>query len=252
MRVTSRSLPEGSGDLSAESLAPKPSDARGPVSATDIIIKGQHATYPDDREGFAPHKAVDFEVELNPTSTATVSEVLVELLGEADAKHLMKELNTNVPTTIDFDRVAPTSNKVTLFLDSNNKATDYRNSEEGDKTSQEEDFEAAGLRFAPDVSATIVCAAAVSKAKEAGVNLAVDDDTWKANALDTQTKVGEEVHILLSKLKERAQGWNGGINSSNRTLEIGAPSMPHAGVLGGGLNYSLRGQYALGADPLDG
>ena len=236
--------------MSAKSLAPKLGNARNPVSETDITIKGAHKTYQDERDEFGPHKAVDFEVKLNPSSTATLSEVLVELLGEADANRLMTELNRIGPITIDFERVAPIYHKVTLFLDSNNKATDYGCSKEGDITSQEEDFDNAGLRLAPDVSAIIVCAAAVSEARKAGVNLAVDHDTWKSNELYDKKLVCQEVYILLSKLKERVQGWNGGINSITRTLDIRGPNMENPGCLNGRWkSNSLGGEYALGADP---
>ena len=141
-------------------------------------------TYPDARPGHGPHEAI--VVTVTEPRQIKVSDLLVELLGEADAAALIAQWGDRV----DFSEDAPTSNSVVLFLDSNNKR----------RTTQEEDFKGAGLTFADDIQATIVCAVLVKKARDAGLDLSKDASTWEQDQSAALSRLDPLQIDLLSKL----------------------------------------------------
>jgi hypothetical protein len=118
---------------------------------------GAYVELPDDRTGFGPHRAFVFSVE---PSKGTVLEELTTLLGQKAAKQLAADwgnrcyLNQKLEAT-----------EVALFLDSNNKARNRDYADRGDKTTQEEDFQATLHQFAADLAATLLCARIFKKAQ---------------------------------------------------------------------------------------
>jgi hypothetical protein len=156
-------------------------------SSTSIAspLESERQNYDDARPGVAPHPAINFSVAVN--SDVVASAHLRELLGE-DATVLMSDWGDR----IDFTKYAPTSNKVTLLIDSNNK----------DRTTQDEDFKASGLEFADDLQATIVCATLVKKAKDAGLDLREVASSWKENQSEAISQLNEAELDLLTKLRD--------------------------------------------------
>jgi hypothetical protein len=154
--------------------------ALGTIDATAISIK-----YQDRRQGFGPHEAIDFNVTVNSREQARV--LLVELLGN-DATMLISDWGNRV----NFDQETPTNNKVVLFTESNNKV----------RNSQHDDFKAAGLQFADDLQATIVCATLVNKAKEVGLNLSKAASTWHNQQSAALEKLSPSEVDLLTKLRD--------------------------------------------------
>ncbi len=118
---------------------------------------GARADLSDSREDFAPHRAYLFSVA---SSKGTVLDELKTLLGEHAANRLAKDwggrcdLNQKLPET-----------QVALFLDSNNKARNRSYADSGDKTTQEEDFQATEHQFADGLAATLLCARIFKKAQ---------------------------------------------------------------------------------------
>lgn len=121
---------------------------------------GTYVELPDNREGFAPQRAYLFSVE---PSNGTVLEELTALLGKQAAKQLAADWGDrcNLDQKLEATQVA-------LFLDSNNKAQNRDHADEGDKTTQEEDFTATKYQFAGDLAATLLCARIFKKAQDGG------------------------------------------------------------------------------------
>ena len=116
------------------------------------------AELPDDRAGFAPHRAYLFSVA---ASEGTVLDELKTLLGKAAANQLAKDWagSCNLDQKLEATDVA-------LFLDSNNKARNRKYADRGDRTTQEEDFKATGHQFAGDLAATLLCARIFRKVQD--------------------------------------------------------------------------------------
>ena len=128
-----------------------------PESKIAATPTGTLVELPDDREGFAPHRAYLFSVA---PSKGTVLDELIELLGKEAAEQLVLDwgdrchLNQKLEAT-----------EVALFLDSNGKARNRDHADKDAKTTQEEDFTATGHQFAGDLAATLLSARIFKKAQ---------------------------------------------------------------------------------------
>ena len=184
-------------DLSPEARAAL-THALPPVPSVTTVLESSSREYSDKRPGFSPHQATDFKASVNPSVNA--DKFLVESLGQADAKQLMLDWGGRV----DFRIAAPNSNEVTLFHESNNKARNADFAPRGAKTTQVADLKAAGLDFADDLQATIVCAALVKKARDAGLSLIKDASSWRVEQGEALAKLNEAEIDLLTKLRTGA------------------------------------------------
>jgi len=164
--------------------------------------------YPDNRDDFPPHRAIDFKVTQD--RQIQTGDLLEKLLGK-DAAILRQDWGVR----INFDKDAPSANQAVLFRESNNKARNRAHAKTGDKTTQEEDFKAAGLDFADDTQATIVCATLVRKAKDAGLDISKGASTWKSKQPDALVKLNESEIDLLTKLRD------GVVRSRSGALGVG-------------------------------
>lgn len=202
---------------------------------TVILESPIEKEYADSRQGFGPHKAIEFNVTVNSRVMASV--LLEELLGN-DAAVLISDWGNHV----NFDQQAATDNKVVLFTKSNNKARNTKYAETGDKTTQQDDFKAAGLQFADDLQATIVCATLVKKAKEVGLDLSKAASTWQSQQWEALGKLHPLEVDLLAKLKD------GVVRTSSGALIVSDIGRLRAN------NYvcgsSNPGCWALGGDAL--
>ena len=119
---------------------------------------GAYVELPDNRKGFGPHRTYLFSME---PSKGTVLEELTALLGPKAAKQLAADWGNRCDLNQKLE-----ATEVALFLDSNNKARDRYIANWGDKTTQEEDFQATVHQFAADLAATLLCARIFKKAQD--------------------------------------------------------------------------------------
>ena len=133
----------------------------------------------------AHHRAVDFKLSLLSTQT-TAKALLTDLLGAKDTKILISDWGKRVHF-YHWDH-AP---RLTFFPDSNKKTP----------ATQRQDFKAAGLDFVDDLHATIICAALVKKARDAGLNLARNASSWRVEQSAACAKLSEAEIDLLTKLR---------------------------------------------------
>ena len=189
------------------------------------------ASYNDTREGFGPHNAIKFAVE--QSTKVKLGELLKSLLGKEDAAILMSDWGDR----INFNDDAPSKSEVVLFLDSNNKARNRSNAEEGARTTQEEDFKGAGLAFADDRQAIIVCATAVKRARIAGLDLSKSTSTWAAEQSRALGRLTESEINLLSTLGD------GVVRSCSGGLGVHADGRLHASDFS---DFSSAGDWAFG------
>jgi hypothetical protein len=94
-------------------------------------------------------------------SKGTVLEELTTLLGQKAAKQLAADWGNRCDLNQKLE-----ATEVALFPDSNNKARNRDYADRGDKTTQEEDFQATVHQFAADLAATLLCARIFKKAQD--------------------------------------------------------------------------------------
>ena len=129
------------------------------------------------------HGAIRFELRL--PAGRDVREVLSELLGAEDAEKLIADWAAERVT---ISGLVPETSVAVFFPNSNSKT----------RENQEADFKRAGLAgFADDVEATLVCAALVQKARDAGIDLRQCGSEWQAT-----DKLSNQELDLLTKLRD--------------------------------------------------
>ncbi len=160
------------------------------------VLSCTSVEYGDTRNNGTKQAAIKFEL---PLSTQQGARVLLQgLLGAEDSVTLMRDWGSR----IDFDQMAPSQNEAILFNDSNSKARNREYAASDATTTQEEDLKAAGLGgFADDLQATIVCAALVRKAKDAGLILSEPADSWRKDQSEVVKKLSDQELDLLTKLR---------------------------------------------------
>ena len=158
-------------------------------------LQAAYQEYPDSRTGIAAHPAVCFDLQLPPGQS--VAAFLQEQLGAADVQQLKEDWAAR-GVNLDYD--APLRSQAILFLDSNSKARNRQYAPRGAQTTQEEDFKSAALEgFANDVQMTLICAALVKKARDAGIDLTKNSEDWDVAATG---KLKPEELDLLAKLRD--------------------------------------------------
>ena len=191
--LTARVLEQVKGELPVAASRAKP--AAGAISA-DQILKGFSAT-PATEAKLASHKALILSLTL--PGKQSVRAVLTELLGRDQAKQLLKDRCDN--TNAKLGRIAPSQNGATFFPKSNRKS----------RSTQDADFKAAGLSgFADDLQATLVCAALVRRARDAGIDLTKPREEWDVTA--------------TAKLKPEAPGPKAKLEEIGKLLQKKAPT----------------------------
>ena len=127
--------------------------------------------------------AIRFELRL--PAGCEVQEVLSELLGAEEGQGLIAEWRSE---GINLSGAVPEMAAAVFFPNSNNKT----------RRMQKADFKRVGLAgFADDVEATLVCAALVQKARDAGIDLRRGSREWQAT-----DKLSDQELDLLSKLRD--------------------------------------------------
>ncbi|MDC0358197.1 hypothetical protein OAO01_05215 [Oligoflexia bacterium] len=167
-------------------------------------LKTSELIYKDKRWRFNDHIATKCEVTMSETVRA--SALLKEILG-TDANRVMTDWAK--VADISFDGDTPLKCEAIVFHDSNCKSTCKKArmiSGRGrrERSSQEEDFNAARPKlagFADDVEATIVCAALVRKAKDAGLDLRAEAKTWEVDQKVALEKLSAAEIYLLTLLR---------------------------------------------------
>lgn len=189
--------------------------------------------YPDSRQGFDPHKAIEFNLTSNRQITAI--NLMEELIGKDAAFVVSFDRYSRV-----FGESAETKNQVVLFLNSNSKARDPEHAVDGVSTTQQQDFTSSGFQFAEDSKALIVCAALVRKAKDNGLDLSKPACSWQEEQPEGLRKMNPLEINLLEKLR------SGVVRIFSGNLEI-----DEGGNLNGN-NQSSRSSslaWALGSVP---
>ena len=183
-----------------------------PESKIAATPTGTLVELPDDRKGFAPHRAYLFSVA---PSKGTVLDELKTLLGEAAANQLAKdwEGRCNLDQKLEATEVA-------LFLDSNNKARNRDYADKDAKTTQEEDLKATGHQFAGDLAATLLCARIYRKVQD-GVPLSEGEQDLYQKLEKRGLRSRSGALAIVGDGRLRNDGFFGGRNSTDWAL--GAP-----------------------------
>ena len=173
-------------------------DASRIVSSSDRILEeinilANQAIYPDSR-GFEDHNAIEFSVAV--THRLTARKLLLELLGSNGVITMGHCFGS-----VDFDKPAPICSRFVLFLESDNKARNLQYAARNATTSQQDDFTAAGLKFADNLQSLIVCAAIIKKAKVVGLDLSKDPSCWERECPKALKELNALEINLLTKLK---------------------------------------------------
>lgn len=152
-----------------------------PGRSEDVVAARVFTATPCSEPKLLAHGAIRYELRF--PAGRDVQEVLSELLGPEDSKQLIAAwggMNVQICGPV------PEMSVAVFFPNSNGK----------DRKTQKADFKRAGLvMFADDVEMTLVCAALVQKARDAGIDLI----RWQG----TDTLSNEEL-VLLSKLRDGA------------------------------------------------
>ena len=153
--------------------------ARDEGSAAAASITGQlqaaYQEYPDSRPGVAAHPAVRFDLQLSPGESEAA--FLAAELGPEDAALLIRDW---AERNVSFEGSVPEHNGAVLFQDSNDKALNRESAPHAAKTTQQEDFEGAGLKFfADDREMTNICAKVVGKARRGESLSAEEQDLYR-------------------------------------------------------------------------
>ena len=206
----------------------------GVIATSNVItLESVSNSYKDDRQGFKPHQGIDFTASLKLPCGAR--DLLVAHLGKAGADLLISDWSGRV--SFDNTVMVPKTNQAVLFVDSNNKARNRKYAESGAKTTQEEDFRAAGLEFADDLQATIICATLVGKAKHIGLDISKEASSWKEKQAAAVNQLSEAEFELLSKLRD------GEVRSRSGALRVDVTGRLRASGFDG---YSFSFCWAFG------
>lgn len=133
----------------------------------------------------ASHLTIECAYKIKEKST--VSKQLTLLLGEVNAKILIKDLLRKLNINLDSFNLSKDVRPI-LFTDSNNKK----------RVSQYSDFNDVGLNFAEDIEAVIYCSALVNKALKNGFNL--NDKWYEYNYYNQNSKLSIEEREVLKRL----------------------------------------------------
>jgi hypothetical protein len=206
---------------------------QGPLEApvsqiAAAVLQATPTEYPDDRHGVAAYPAIRFDLALS--AGQPVAAFLKEQLGEPGAQTL---INDWAELGVSIDGNAPLQNQAILVLDSNNKAR-ARQTDRHANTTQEEDLKGAGLRVADDIQATIICAALVRKAIDAGLDRS-STGTWG------RSKLSEQELDLLTKLRD------GAVRTSSGALVVNGRGCLRAAFYS---PYDYPSSWVVGAAPL--
>ena len=183
--LTARALEQVKGELPVVASGAKPADWSLSGISADRILK-EFAAIPATEAKLAAHRAISFSLTLPPNLPAAA--VLIELLNLDEAVELLKDFLQNNRLT--FPESAPAVSRATFFPLSNWKS----------RSMQDAGFKAAGLNgFADDIQATLICAALVRKATDAGIDPMKGSVGWDKAAA---AQLKPEELDLLAKLRD--------------------------------------------------
>jgi hypothetical protein len=211
--VFSQFLRETAPLLSFEQIKELSASNRGKlkIALLAVLSAGLSEELPDSRDSnlqpgqtpYGPHKVYRFFV---PAGKETVDSQVRDLLNKYEFNSLTSKFKLN-------SRLKG-GNELVHFKDSNNKARNRGYAEAGDKTTQDEDFQATGNTFADDRVAVLFCARLVNKARGLGLDLAEGPDHWESSQANIFNQLSEGEREILKQLRV------GGIRTCSGALFI--------------------------------
>ena len=141
---------------------------------------------------FGPHKVSRFFV---PAGRGTVENQVNNLLTEEEVKSLTEKFN--------LKGALPGLSELAYFWNSHDKARNRENqyAGSGDKTTQQEDFDATGYAFGNDRVAVLFCARLVRRARDLNLDLTKDPDHWANSQAEIFNLFSEGEREILEQLR---------------------------------------------------
>ncbi len=158
-------------------------------------MRGHRMELLDIRPDVSAHAVSVFTVEHAPDER--FGSALPHLLG-VNTKRLLLQWGMR----LDRWEPIPTASRVVLVHDAHSMHTYSPPDAQGSDVAQSTHLACMGLSLAEPPEATIVCAAAVSMAKKAGLNLQRLASTWAEAQAESFGKLQPEVSDLLVKLRQ--------------------------------------------------
>ena len=162
-----------------------------------VLCSGITVYLPDSRDKsllpgatrFGPHKVSRFFV---PAGNGKVRDQVKELLTEAEFKSLTARF--------DLKGELPKLSELAYFWNSHDKARNRQYAGSGDKTTQQEDFDATGYAFGNDRVAVLFCARLVSRARKLQLDLTKLPDHWANYQAEIFNQFSEGERGILTQL----------------------------------------------------